>query len=689
MRNRAKRTVSDASEWESHILSSYVEGVNAGLTSLEDLPFEYILLGEEPAPWRAEDSVLVLHSMFFTLNDPEGTRESALGLMHDLFPGDLAWFLAPRGTEWDAPVDGHAFVLPPIPNWQETLTGVAARGQGPEPPADFDFELSESMGSNNWAVSGSRTSHGGALLASDMHLSHSVPNVWYRAAMSWDGRERVVGVTLPGAPFLVAGSNGDIAWGFTNSAGDWVDLVEIEPDPSSADRYRTPEGFASFEVHEETILVRDGSAESFTVRETIWGPVIDEDHRGVERASRWIAHDAHAVNTALSRLEEASDLDEAISLAHGAGIPPQNFVVVDGTGRIAWTIAGRIPRRVGFEGRVPHSWASGERRWEGWLDSSEYPVIEEPENGTIWTANARVVSGADLAKIGDGGYALGARARQIRDGLLGIEPGKADEASMLAIQLDDRAVFLERWRDLFLDALDGAEALESADSRSLSEAKRFIEQSWSGRASVESVGYRLVKRARLALFDTVFGYLTAKLREADERFRIATLRQWEAPLWQLVTERPTSFVPPPHETWDDVILSSIERAATTEDGVPLAERTWGETNRSAIRHPLSRGAPFLSSWLDIPPRPLPGDRDMPRVQSPSHGASERFVVSPGREERGIFHMPGGQSGHPMSPFYRAGHEAWEEGRATPFLPGEPVYELTLVPASASVPGSGK
>ena len=77
--------------------------------------------------------------------------------------------------------------------------------------------------------------------------------------------------------------------------------------------------------------------------------------------------------------------------------------------------------------------------------------------------------------------------------------------------------------------------------------------------------------------------------------------------------------------------------------------------------------------------PLPGDWSMPRVQSTDFGASERFGVSPGREAEGYLHMPGGQSGHPLSPFYRAGHEAWVRGVPTPFLPGLARHTLTLVP----------
>ena len=117
-----------------------------------------------------------------------------------------------------------------------------------------------------------------------------------------------------------------------------------------------------------------------------------------------------------------------------------------------------------------------------------------------------------------------------------------------------------------------------------------------------------------------------------------------------------------------------------QQAVPLARATWGARNTARIQHPFSRTLPaWLTGWLNLPADQLPGDSDMPRVINPSFGASERFVVSPGREAEGIFHMPGGQSGHPLSPFFRAGHGAWVRGEATPFLPGPTEHSMTLVP----------
>jgi penicillin amidase len=327
-------------------------------------------------------------------------------------------------------------------------------GTSADPIEGFDHPPA---GSNNWAVAGAFTADGGALVANDMHLGLQVPNIWYRAALSWPdaaGERRLAGVTLPGTPTLVAGSTGVVAWGFTNTMGDWNDVVVIEVDPADAGIYRTPDGPRRFEPVTETIAVKGAAAATLDVIGTIWGPIIGRDHRGRPLALRWVAHDPEAVNLELWRIESARTVDEALTIAAGVGIPAQNLVVADRSGRIAWGVMGRIPRRAGFDGRLPGSWADGTRRWDGWLEPAEYPRLVDPPSGRLWTANARVVDGAALALIGDDGYDLGARAGQIRDGLMAIE--RATVADMLRVQLDDRALFLERWRTLLAGILTDA-----------------------------------------------------------------------------------------------------------------------------------------------------------------------------------------------------------------------------------------
>jgi penicillin amidase len=96
-------------------------------------------------------------------------------------------------------------------------------------------------------------------------------------------------------------------------------------------------------------------------------------------------------------------------------------------------------------------------------------------------------------------------------------------------------------------------------------------------------------------------------------------------------------------------------------------------------------APALRSWLSAPADPLPGDSNMPRVAGRSFGQSERMTVSPGREEQGVFNMPGGQSGHPLSPYFLRGHEEWVAGKAMPLLPGAAAHTLRFQPPEPATP----
>ena len=147
--------------------------------------------------------------------------------------------------------------------------------------------------------------------------------------------------------------------------------------------------------------------------------------------------------------------------------------------------------------------------------------------------------------------------------------------------------------------------------------------------------------------------------------------QFEASLWQLVTLRPAHLLDPAYRDWEQFLLQMadnlIEEYSKQYAGKP-AGHNWGELNIADIRHPLSGAIPLLGDWLNMPAEPLAGDDDMPRVQSRSYGASERFAVSPGANPTGYFHMPGGQSGHPLSEYYRRGHELWVKGEMADFQP---------------------
>jgi penicillin amidase len=515
-----------------------------------------------------------------------------------------------------------------------------------------------------------------------------VPNLWYRASLVWtsqDGRQhRVTGATLPGTPAVVVGSNTRLAWGFTNVEADTADLVLLEIDPGRPDHYLTPTGWQPFDIHEEIIRVKDGPDVALLVEETMWGPVTERDHHGRRYALRWLAHDAGAVNLHMLRMEKARTLEEAINLAPYCGTPAQNLVVADDSGRIAWTVLGRLPHRFGLDGRVPRSWADGKCGWAGFLPPRLYPRLVDPPEGRLWTANNRTVSEPYLSRLGLGTYDHGARAMQIRDDLRALV--RVRERDMLDVQLDDRAVFLSRWQKLLVDVLDPA-ALDEGPARA--DMRREV-VAWGRRAAVDSVGFRIVYQFRLNVIDRVLRSLTALCLRADPRFDVWALdANTEESVWQLVTTRPAHLLPPRYVSWQELLLEAVDQVAlgvgdrwrTVEERLPTW--TWGEENTAEIRHPLSPSLGPAARWLrlDMPAEPLPGSpRAMPRIQTPSEGASQRLAVSPGREDLGYFHMPCGQSGHPLSPHYRDGHDDWVKGRATPFLPGHALHVLELRPA---------
>ena len=670
------------------MIEAYTVGVNAGLTALGERPFEYLVLHEPPVPWRPEDCLLIIYAMTLDLQDEEAVYERSLMTLRDQLGREALAFFAPMVTPDDAALDGTTAPNAPMPgpkaidlrkdqgtkgpNGQKTVQSLGLLVPSIFRPADL------APGSNAFALGGAHTASGAAMLADDMHLDHGVPNIWYRASLEYGGK-KVTGVTLPGTPAVVAGSNGRLAWGFTNAYIDTGDVIVVEVNGIAPHLYKSPdrEEFLTIEQRRETIRVHGEKPVEVEYPWTIWGPIIGRDERGRSLAYRWIAHDAAATDLGLMALENASTVEEGIVAAHHAGMPAQNILLADQAGAIAWTIAGRVPLRVGYDGRLPVTFTYGDRKWDGYLPPESVPVVRGDQSslpGRLWSANHRHVGGDALAKLGDGAYRRAPRARQIRDDLAPLE--KATPKDLLAVQLDDRSLFLERWHQLLMSVLTPDVV---AATRARASLRSFAEK-WEGHASIDAVSHRLVKEFRTAVGNRVFPAIFQPCVEAFPGFDSREL-QLEPALWTMVSEKPLHLLNPQFASWDELLVAAADDVIrlTDKEGVKLPQANWGWRNRARIRHPFAVAFPWVAAWFSMPNDPLPGDSDMPRVQSPSHGASERLVVSPGREEEGIFHMPGGQSGHPLSPYFRAGHEAWVKGLPTPFLPGKTEHTLTLQP----------
>jgi penicillin amidase len=678
-RARAERTLARLPAPERALLDRYVAGANDGYKALGAKPFEYALTGTEARPWTAADSLLVVWAMYIDLQAMQEGRDLARGWLREHSDAAQLAFLLPEASRWDATLDKGAALAPaPIPErapgwWGTALdTGrqVALRG------ADFV----DSVGSNNWAVAGSRSSSGAAIVSDDMHLGLQLPNIWYRLALRFPdgkgGQRRVAGVSLPGAPpTVIAGSNGQVAWAFTNSYADLIDLVALERDPARAGQVRLPSGWETPQSHVELIAVKGAQAERFVVRDTSLGPI--REAAGRLYAVRWVAHDDAAVNLNHLKFETVASVEEALEVAAIDGIPAQNIVVGDAAGSIGWTIAGTLPARSTAQFATTFPLSSETPSWSGLLPAQRYPRIVNPADGQITTANSRQLMGEGAAVLGDGGFDLGARNRQIAEGLRALG-GKVDVRQVFDVALDDRALFMAGWRERVLRVLD-AQAVKGQPQRA--EFRRLLEQSWDGHASVDSVGYRLARGYMWALHDLFYAGAGKAITALDPKAPIAGTSRWPEVVARLLDARPSGWLPAGYADWRAVELAAVDRviAELTRDGQVLADASWGARNTAEIAHPISLAAPALKPLLGAPADRLPGDANMPRVAGPKFGQSERMTVSPGREEEGLYNMPGGQSGHPLSPFFLAGHSEWVKAEPVPFLPGKPKYTLRFVP----------
>ncbi len=684
MRQRVRTHLASFTQGQREAVEAYVAGVNSGLAALDARPWPYLLVRRTPEPWTVEDVALTGFAMYFDLQDAGNANELALWQARPYLPVPLWNLIVHDGSQWDAPIMGGPRGDAALPGPEEldlrTLAHpappIAAAGVGDRP----------ALGSNNFAVSGAMSATGSAIVADDMHLGLRVPNIWFRARLRYpdaeapNGRVDATGFTLPGLPAIVVGSNGHVAWAFTNSYGDWLDWQELPACASGTEATADDPACPPVQRFRERIDVAGADAVELEIEETDWGPILHRSADGRRLALRWVAHQPGALTVGLMDFLRAGSVASALEIADRSAIPAQNLLVGDRDGTIAWRLLGVLPQRADGCRATPVHAAPGAPldppgRCPPWgLGTSAGVARVAPGDGRLWTANNRVADGEALARIGDGGYVLGARARQIRDGLRARE--RFDERSLLDIQLDDRSLFLERWWRL----------LQAEATREGTPALREVAAAasdWSGRADVDSVSYRLVRGWRQHVHERIADGLTGPARAAlGDDFLMPNLSQLEGVAWPMVSQQPAHLLPPRFETWQALFEeAAVQLRDELQAQGPLAERTWGERNTARICHPLQRALPALARhWLCMPADPLPGDSHMPRVQAPDMGASERMVVSPGHEENGIAHMPGGQSGHLLSPFWGAGHEDWARGNPTPFLPGPARYTLTLAPA---------
>ncbi len=433
-------------EMKAH-LQAYADGVNAWLRgSGQALPLEYTLLGFAPEPWRPEDAVMWGKAMAWKLS-ANWRQEATRGTLAARFGQERAERLfPPKFDDWPVTLQ------PDMP--RGPTRGAARADAGFRPFAKASDAMLDRLlalpsvgagASNEWVIDGTRSATGKPLLANDPHLELNIPILWYLARITTP-EITISGATAPGAPIVLLGQNGHIAWGFTTTDSDTQDLFIETAAPGQPEQYQTPDGPQPIRMETVTIKVKGAADVEMVRRETRHGPVVS----GIGQETDGVAGNDALISlawTGLSgddttaeafyRINLARNKDEFLQALRLYKSPAQNIVYADREGTIGFINAGAVPIRKSGQGRYPADGASGSNDWTSMVPFEGWPQLFNPPAGAIVNANNAVVP-ADYPYWFGLDQAAGFRAKRIAE-LIGAKP-LHDTESMAAIQMDIQAV---------------------------------------------------------------------------------------------------------------------------------------------------------------------------------------------------------------------------------------------------------
>ena len=379
VRAAADRAVTQLPPDQLRLLEAYARGVNASIAQQSaHFPIEFRILGYKPEPWTPRDSILVSLAMFQDLTDgfpAKLAREALSNQLNANGARDLVQDLYPVGSWRDhppaSPTPDLTLPGPPLPDVpldeSQSKLEIPTTPRSPFiPPSAMNGSIQPlpqdcadcRPGSNNWVVSGAHTASGKPLLSNDMHLTHSLPGIWYEADLEAPNPTsteplHVAGVTIPGLPLIVVGHNGHISWGFTNLGADVQDLyVETTRGSGSSTEFQSTDGSWQPVLHlPELIRVKHGVNVTLNVTATRHGdavtpiltPLLKNETRPI--ALRWTLYDPSVIQLPVLDIASAHDWPSFLAAFAKFGGPAQNVVYADDQGHIGYHAAGRIPMR--------------------------------------------------------------------------------------------------------------------------------------------------------------------------------------------------------------------------------------------------------------------------------------------------------------------------------------------------------
>jgi penicillin amidase len=686
------------------ILEAYARGVNEFIAQHKgNLPLEFSLLRYKPEPWRAADTLAISGYMYRTLAD---TREREINRAKV-----TARAGADRARELfsiESPLDHFLVGDPNVPNdgSQRTATDPDENDDDDDlqPDAVFKADLASSnggtaeagvpditselaqsvveflaasnreiragQGSNNWVVSGAHTATGKPLLANDTHLELMMPSIWYEVHVTAPGWN-VKGFTLPGSPMVIVGHNDRIAWGFTNTGADVLDLYIETFNPKTPDEYRVNGKWVKAQVVTEMIHVKGQRDVQLPVVITRHGPVVypggmpgavltgSGDRRTSEElrrdafagyAMRWTATEPGGLANSYTWLGKARNWREFREAMKRVWGPAQNAVYADVDGNIAYVMAARVPLRKKGHGEVPEPGDTDDYEWTGYIPFEQLPQALNPDSGFIATANARVV-GPNYKPYLTDRWEEPYRTARIYDLLHDRRDLRVED--MLKVQTDTYS-----YPHVFL-AEQLLAAAKTVRPKGL-QTQRLVEglKDWNGIADANSPEipflFAVRNSALRLILEPVLGEDTA-------------LYQWRSMtfLQKTLTDRPSKWLPAAYKNYDELLVTAaddaVKRLTQNSGSERVDDWAWKNFNSLDMFHPLGREG-ILKTLLSITGKSQSGTIYSVRAASKTHGPAMRFVANPANWDESLLLIPSGESGQPGSSHYSDQFSYWYEGK---------------------------
>jgi penicillin amidase len=632
-------------------LEAFADGVNQFIKIHNDnLPLEFSLLGYRPEDWAPEHTVNLISYMAWDLTFPWDSETLLFKIAQKIGPENPK-FLA----------------LIPDLSLQKTLGYPELRLEKTE--LELNTSLLESShkleelglvvfsGSNNWAVSGKKSTTGKPIYANDMHLDLFIPGIWYQMHQVIEGKLNVTGVCLAGSPAVVAGHNQRIAWGMTNAMVDDMDFYLETIHPEDPNLYMFNGEWREMEVRTERILIKGGDIEEKTLRFTHRGPIISS-FKGISDhalSMRWIGNEFSNEISAVYWLNRAGNWEEFKQAAKHFFSISQNINYADVDGNIGLYYCAGVPIRKG-ESYFVYPGETDEYDWTGFVPFEELPHVYNPESGYVSSANNRAVDEAYPYYISQW-FLPSHRIERIREMLEAKEKLSVDDFK--SMHADQHSTLVDDILGEILGVLKPLGDFSPPEKEALE-----LLLSWQGELTKDS--------AATSVFEKMIFHLTKNLIQDELGDEL---------LWEFLGNQAlylnlvVKMFRDKHSTWcDDVNTDDIEedfshiveksfrdtvQDLVTNRGEDPEKWQWGKIHKLHLDHPMGSVKILDRVFrLNRGPFPVGGSNhtvcpffySFKNFQSRS-GASHRHIYSLADWDESWTVIPTGVSGVSASPHY--------------------------------------